>query len=222
MTEHYCLLPPESESLRASHDEAAPYELILASACALNPEHKRWRPASSLALQIKHNKLDQGLIFSWVGQLVMLNQLAEELSKQDIGGFRLRPATVRFRDGQLSHDYSELVVTGWAGVARPESGVCVTFACTGCSYKEYSGFDDASLVIDWDQWTRDDFFIVWPLPAIRLVTSRVADFLKQHQIKGYSLSTLDDYTGGGFTPGRLSDFMPADLAAKYGRPLGIE
>ena len=153
---------------------------------------------------------------------MILNELADKLSENGITGFRLRPATVRFRNGVVSNDYSEFIVTGWAGVARPESGVCLTFACPGCGYKKYSGFDDATLAIDWDQWTGEDIFMLWPLPKIRLVTSRVIDFLKQHQVKSYSVSTLDDFAGGGFTVGALSEFMPADLAAKYGRPLGIE
>jgi hypothetical protein len=223
MTEHYCLLRPKSERLFASWDDAVHHETAVASTCSVDPEHGGLRRACSLALQVGHNKRDEAMIFSWIGDLAISNELAEKLSKKGIGGFRCQPATVRFRNGELSRDYSEFIVTGWAGVARPESGVSLTFACPGCSYKKYSGFDDASMAIDWNQWTGEDVFMLWPLPKIRLITSRVADILDEQQVKSYTLATLDDYyRGGGFTVGGLSKYMSADLAAKYGRPPGIE
>ena len=38
-----------------------------------------------------------------------------------------------FRDGQVSNNYQELIVTGWAGIARPESGIWVQKAARGAS-----------------------------------------------------------------------------------------
>jgi hypothetical protein len=79
---------------------------------------------------------------------VIHSRLHEQFAKRGITGYRLRPATVRFRDGHVSQDYSELIVTGWAGVAPPESGIELTDACTGCGYKKYSALPNPEKTCD--------------------------------------------------------------------------
>jgi hypothetical protein len=158
--------------------------------------------------------------------------LIEEFEKHEITGYRLRPATVRFRDGYLSKDYSELVVVGWAGVARPESGIRLLTECPGCMRRTYSDLENVDLAIDWSQWSGEDFFVVWPLPMIYLLTKRVADMLNRFKVKHYSLGTLERYAkrpgstrtpaAGAISVGRLSLTMPEDVAIKNGRPLGLE
>jgi hypothetical protein len=45
-------------------------------------------------------------------------------------------------------------------------------------------------------------------------------------VKSYRLRGLDDFDQpvgvNGFTVGRLSNYIPEDLAIKYGRPLDLE
>jgi hypothetical protein len=121
---------------------------------------------------------------------------------------------------------------GWAGVARPESGIRLIEACPGCGYKRYSGLQEVEQLIDWGQWSGEDFFMVWPLPKFRLVTRRVADVLEGLKVKSFSLGSLRRIEvrkapaalqgSRGFAVGRLSAFMPQDIAVKYGGPLGLE
>jgi hypothetical protein len=146
--------------------------------------------------------------------------------QQGFTGYRVGPATVRFRDGVVSNEYSELIVTGWAGMASPDSGIQVVKSCPACHWKKYSGITDVEKLIDWSQWTGEDFFIVWPLPKFTLITERVAMHLLNTNVKSFHLKGLadDDRRVGssGFTVGRLSGSIPEDLAIKYGRPLGLE
>ena len=136
---------------------------------------------------------------------------------------------MRFRDGSKSTEYRELVVTGWAGIASPESGVQLEYSCTGCPYMKYSAIANYDNVVDWSQWTGEDFFIVWPMAAYKLVTERVAWWLLANNVKSVRLEGGFTERGGqpilstrGFTVGCLSDYLPEDLAIKYGRPLGLE
>src|SRR5258708_350692 len=186
MPEFFHLGEPESERLLASTDEAAPYQ-VRRITCPLNPDHNHSRPTSPVALQVKHNKQDEWMISSWLGERVVHQALVAEFEKRKFTGYRLKPATVRFRDGALSSDYSELIVVGWAGVAPPESGIHLIDECPGCMLKHYSGLQDAERLIDWNQWTGEDFFVVWPLPAIPLITKRVAEALGELQVKSYRL-----------------------------------
>jgi len=141
-----------------------------------------------------------------------------------VTGFRLKPVTVRFRDGHLSSEYYHLVVVGWAGIARSESGIRLIESCPHCLNKQYSPLVDGTKLIDWDQWTGEDFFMVWPLPNYTLITPRVAELLEKKHVKSYTLQhpVRDDWGERRFAVGRLSAHLPDDLARKYGEPLGLE
>jgi hypothetical protein len=167
-----------------------------------------------------------------MGPRVVHNSITTEFRNRGFTGYRLRPATVRFRDGTVSQEYSELLVTGWAGIARPECGIRLAESCPGCPYKKYTALKDSDQLIDWSEGTGEDFFIVWPLPMFTLVTRRVADALQSLRVKSYQLGTLRALerrfipdlltSAAGFTVGALSQFMPDDVAIKYGKALGLE
>jgi hypothetical protein len=191
---------------------------------------KGWRRLSDLALEVQHRKHDETLIASGMKRVIHTN-LAEEFEKRGLSGYRVRPATVRFRDGVLSKDYLQLVVSGWAGVARPESGIRLIEECSGCAHKKYSPLEDAGQLIDWSQWSGEDFFVVWPVPSC-LVTEGVANALRELKVKSYNFKSPQALENRdmppalrrnfGFTAGRLSALMPEDVAKKYGAPLGLE
>jgi hypothetical protein len=230
VTEYFRLHGPPSDRLSAFDTVEDPYEVSLCPVTSGIHQHRSIRRRGDLALEVKHRKRDQLMIWSFSQPVVHASLLAE-FAARGFTGYRLRPAAVRFRDGYLSQDYQELCVTGWAGLARPESGIRLLEDCPGCSYRKYSGLEDASRLIDWSQWTGADFFIVWPMPGYLLITRRVADLLASLAVKSYGLDTLSNRGESsvqarirrlGFTVGRLSQVFPEDLAEKYGSPLGLE
>lgn len=229
MTTYFNLRGPFSEHLLADGSQSAPgvkaqKEIIR---CIVNREHiDRRRRVSPLFLQVKHDRRDEEMIWSWGDGYVVHEQLLAEFEQQGFKGYRTGPATVQFGDGSISDLYREFIVTGWAGVAPPESGIRVVESCPGCYWKRYSPIANYEKLIDWSQWTGDDFFIVWPMPLLTLITSRVAQWLLSHNVKSFHLQGFEDrpplITSLGFTVGKLSEFLPEDLAIKYGGPLGIE
>lgn len=196
--------------------------------CPVNPSHKAMRRRMGpLHHFLKHNDRNQQIV--WGLQITMHKNAIEELEHQGFTGFRTNPAEVTFRDGVTSNDYLEFIVTGWAGVARPESGVRVIESCPGCKWQKYSAITDFEKVVDWSQWTGEDFFIVWPFSHHRFCTERAADWLKSSGLKSFSIVTPFErekrkryVMEGGFPGGLLSETLPEDLAIKYGRPLGLE
>jgi hypothetical protein len=228
---YFHLGDPESERLLGSRAKDAPYQLELRR-CPLNDEHRQDRRTTPLALEVKHANRDEQMITSWLGERVVHASLLAEFQKRGFTGYRLKPAMVRFRDGNVSRDYSELIVTGWAGIARPESGIKLLENCPGCHLKRYSSLLDSTQLIDWTAWTGDDFFIVWPLPSFTLITARVAEALQALGVRSYEIGTLRSLEQrflpsslpslGGFTVGRLSNVLPGDVALKYGEQLGLE
>jgi hypothetical protein len=157
-----------------------------------------------------------------LGECLVHEKLLAEFRKANLTGYRTRPATLRFRDRAVTTEYQELVVTGWGGMARPESGIKLRKSCPACRWKKYTPLTDAEQLIDWNQWTGDDFFIVWPLQMFTLITERAAELLLGLDIRSFAIAGLDDTCQFGFGTGRLSNRMPLDLALRYGGPLGLE
>jgi hypothetical protein len=217
MVTYFNLAAPDSDRLRADHMEGAPDEKEIVR--CRKGHLAVYRRISDLALQVKHDDVKQTMIWPWIAESCVVHErIVREFQDFKLTGYRVRPAQVRFRNGAVSRSYVELVVTGWGGVARPESGIRLLETCPECSWKRYSGLHDVEQFIDWNQWTGEDFFKVWPTPYT-LITCRVAEALLHLDVKSFVLQDLQEIPAivreSGFTVGRLSDRMPEDLALKY-------
>jgi hypothetical protein len=176
---------------------------------------------------LKHNRRDEHIL--WGRDIAVHASVIEKFKSQGFTGFRTKSAKVTFADGATSDEYKELIVTGWAGIARPESGMRLLDSCPGCLWKNYGPIHDFAQVIDWNQWTGDDFFVVWPLTGHKLCTERVAGWLEASGLRsfclGRGLELLEkrkERLSFGIPRGPLSDELPEDLAIKYGKPLGLQ
>ncbi len=207
-----------------SNKEFDRWERIPSPTC---DEHKTRRRVGPLHHFVSHNKRDELIV--WGLEIAVHASLVEQFEREGFTGFRTQPAFVTFRDSATSDEYREFNITGWAGVVRPESGMRVIASCPGCHWKNYGPITDFAQVIDWEQWTEEDFFFVWPLVGQRLCTQRVANFLKSTGTKnlriGPGFSLLQERPNSlhfGIPRGALSEYLPKDLAIKYGEPLGLE
>ena len=131
MIEYFRLTRPDSSRLPVVSNRETPEQVF---ECPTGG-HRLTSRSTKLALEVSHNRRDTWIISTLFDNMVFHARLLEEFEKRGITGYRLKPATVRFRDGVVSDDYSELIVTGWAGIAPPESGIELTEACGGCGYK---------------------------------------------------------------------------------------
>jgi len=198
------------------------------SACPVGGQHsKSCRRAGQLHCKLKHNDRQEHII--WGREIAVHESVIENLEREGFTGFRTQPATVTFLDGWTSDEYREFTVTGWAGVVREESGMRLLESCPGCLWKNYGPITDFDKVIDWDQWTGEDFFFVWPLTGHRLCTERAARWLETSGIRSFLLGREFELLerkrnslNFGIPRGALSEVLPVDLALKYGKPLGLE
>lgn len=224
MPTYFNLHWPKSERLMGENQSYANRE---DTECPITTEHiDGSRRVGPLSVRLAHNLRDETMIWCWIEGLVIHRRLLTEFEQHRLTGFRTQPAAVRFSDNSISNDYLEFVVTGWAGLARQESGIQLRDSCPACHWKKYSGIANYEKLIDWDQWTGDDFFIVWPMPKFILMTERAAMLLLENAVKSFTLGALDDVDPpvgrSGFTVGRLSSYLPEDLAIKYGSEHGLE
>jgi hypothetical protein len=140
-------------------------------------------------------------------------------------GFEVRPVEARFRRStERPPRLWELVVTGWAGMARPESGIRLDepASCSVCGHLRYTGLRNPGSLIDESKWDGSDFFMVWPMPMFVFVTDGVRRTVREHHLTGVRVVPVSDLgPADGFSPGRLSYSMPEERARELGEPLGI-
>src|SRR5580698_1411117 len=135
MTTFFNLLWPDSDRLKADNNKAQGKRVR--NVCPLTGAHNDGSPrVSDLYHEVKHNKRDELMI--WGAGISVHQSLVEEFAKEGFTGYRLKPALIRFRDGSTSDEYHEFVVTGWAGMASPESGIKLLESCPACQWKKYS------------------------------------------------------------------------------------
>jgi|SRR5271157_1167295 len=201
--------------------------------CSVNPGHQ---PLTRRALEkfqtaqvnaeVNHNRRDEPVIWtSPFPRCLVHSTFAAEMRSRGYTGYTFRSATVRFRDGYLSHDYRRLVVTGWGGLARPSSGIRIRNLCSGCDVREYSPLTDPKLLVDIKQWDGSDFFVVWPLSESIVVTQRVATLFQSAKLRSCAIRPLLAPPSAreiwqwkdGLTVIGLAAVFPKALAAKYRR-----
>jgi len=212
--------------------------------CPVDRSHRPWTKLdydidrrNSLTVELTHNRRDQLMIWATGPSSCLIHeQLAAEMDKRGFTGYQLVPSEMRFRDGVVSREYHRFVVTGWGGLARPESGVRLMRECSGCTLRVYSQLEDPRQMIDEQQWTGEDFFMVWPLNFHTLITARVADYLNSAKVQSCVVRPLVpigddvDYPLGfrypsadnvGATVRSVNLGYPPELARKYRRPPDI-
>lgn len=168
------------------------------------------------------------LMNTWYSEWMLSDRTVEIFASAGLTGYTLRPVHVTgYRHGPKEADVPrlrELVVTGWGGVARPESGMRPLSRCPGCNMIEFSDHTDPGKLFDVGQWDETDFFRIYPLMGYVFVTDRVRQLIQQHQLK-YAKFLLP----GQLPPGPLdsvcarplSEILPEPMASEIGKPLGI-
>jgi hypothetical protein len=167
---------------------------------------------------------------TWQSDWLVTVGAVHRLATSSLTGFETRTVQSRFAESsEETPELEELVITGWAGMASPESGIRLneSRSCQACGRLEYTCMTNPSQLIDVARWDGSDFFMVWPLPKYVFVSERVASFIQQQRIQGVQAKPLAEmgvsspHVTPGYVPGRLSYYMPDPRARCLGEPLGI-
>jgi hypothetical protein len=207
--------------------------------CPVNEGHQR-RGARKGNLVILFPSKIGDVVWTWYSDMLINDRVKHLFEKAGFTGFELKPVSIggivkNQRKNKLIEAkdnigiFWEMVITGWGGLAHPESGIqfLETQSCKHCGYLVYSHFKDTANMIDITQWDGSDFFMIWPLPKFIFVTERVADCIRKHKLKDCNLIPLekiplkDKDLFKTLSPGRLSYYMPGERAHLLGDSLGI-
>jgi hypothetical protein len=211
---------------RADWDDGMDLEQIL---CPVNPGHRRGgERTTNLRIVLSGNTIADVEDFIWLHECVIQDHVLQLFRENGVTGFEVKPVKARFEEGNNSPPILwEIVTTGWAGVAPPESGITLNKedSCTACGMLTYTKAKDYSKLINPEQWDGSDIFIVWPLPRYIFITDRLRKLIQAHNLSGCIFIEPKDLPfsqfDSGFSPGRLSNYMPEKRANELGQPLGI-
>jgi hypothetical protein len=153
------------------------------------------------------------------------------LEANDATGFELLPA-----DAELFYSHPpdkgtfwQLIVTGWGGVASPESGVREVEVEAGRA-REFTVPTRPDALIDRSQYDGSDFFRFWPYPTDIVVTRRIMSLFDREGIKHCDFYPLVDLgrvirmsiVGETTQALPLALYYPPERAENLGAGLGID
>ena len=195
--------------------------------CPVNAGHQRGgKRLANLSVALRGRGIED-FVWTWLSECLLQDRVLQLFQRSGFTGYEVKPAKVQFKHA-AEHEpprLSELIVTGWAGMASGESGIKLTKECRSCGLLRYSRCDNPGKLIEVSQWDGSDFFMVWPLPKFIFVTERVVQAIRDSRLTGAVLERQANMSFGmspGFGPGRLSYWMPEDRARKLGAALGID
>jgi Protein of unknown function (Gmx_para_CXXCG) len=218
-----CLRTPEKlrDSEIAEETDEIAFEPLV---CSVDEMHMPWgRRLTDLSLVLRTSR-PKDFLWTWTSDLLCTEDVLAALREAKITGFETRPAKVvsRARTKPTLPAYHEIVVTGWGGIAAPESGLELLRRCPGCQATEYR-ISDPTHLIDESAWDRSDWFRIWPMPKYHFISDRTAELLRTREFSGIDIVEADRVFSEPrkFGPGRLRSYMPEERARQIGEPLGI-
>jgi hypothetical protein len=137
MNDFYRLIHPPSSKMLAEWDETVKSVRIR---CPINEMHARsGRRVGSLNL-ILPKKFHGDYIWTWYSDLLLNDRALELFRKNQFTGFEVESTRSRYKGSDLSPPRLwELRVTGWGGLANPESGIVLDEpnCCDACQFLAY-------------------------------------------------------------------------------------
>jgi hypothetical protein len=224
LTNFWLLSAPDDTRGHADWDDSV--DLAGPIVCPVYPAHQRAGKRTSALHVVLPSAQVCDFVWTWTSECLVQESVLSLFEAEGVTGFVAEQATARFaRPDREAPRLSEIVPTGWGGIAPKESGVRLMpeASCQYCGLLVYSGFKRAVDLIDETQWDGSDVFIVWPFPRLLIVTERVARLIEAHELSGARLQRLADVRGTQQTvsPGRLSYWMPEERARSLGSSVGI-
>lgn len=220
----FLMTEPEGNRCVADLDPDAPYESVKIVCEAFPKKHARGRRVSPLDVIVPCDP-PPDVIFTYMSYCLIQDRVRELFEQEHLTGFTTGPAKARVERTRATISVRELSITGWAGMAPTASGIREDYRCEACGHLHYSELENPRALVEPKNWDGSDFFMIWPLPMFRFVTKRVVEVCEKHGVTGVTFQRNYPSPGrvkpSGYSPGRLSYYMPVGRAHALGDPLGI-
>ena len=197
--------------------------------CSVNPQHPTGKEGRicDLHVTLASDKVAD-FVWTWYSECLITDRVLDLFRKAEITGFKTKPVTVTgVKRGSLKNvpRLHEMIVKGWGGEVRKESGITVKERCPGCGRTLYGPVLDWSKAIDERRWDGTDIFTLWPLPAYIFAAEPVASLNRENGLRGSGVIPIADVTitqpkyALGCTVGRLEDYFSPKVARRRQRDI---
>lgn len=172
------------------------------------------------------------IMWTWYTDCLVQQHVLDRFTEAGLTGFSSQPVHLNFKNRELKErlqgeDVHEFIVTGWGGMARPESGIVRVPHPEGLDHLVYSHLADPEKLIDLAAWDGSDFFIVWPMPKHIFVTEKAKEVIEHNRFGNCQFVPVEELHISrhlpeiGFSPGPLEWYFPADRAKRMSEAFGI-
>jgi len=136
----------------------------------------------NLWIDIKRPKIGD-FVSTVFSDWLITDRVAEIFKGHNLTGYELHP--VKVCNKKLDYNLWELVVTGSAGRAHPDSGINLKFHCQYCGLTRYTPIKKGvGIIVDETQWDGSDFFTIIEYRKFVLVTEKVKKIIEENNLKG--------------------------------------
>ncbi len=178
--------------------------------CNLNPGHQRVGPrVGQLSVELNKKVMKNQIAWTWYSNCLVSQNSLEVFRNASLTGFDIQSVEITQKGSIVDHSFSELLVTGWGGVAPEACGVKLLESCPACGLLRYSAVTDWNHLIDLDAWDGSSIFMVWPLPKYIFLTEKAAEIIKILGGDSTDVIPIGDLEPqkGELSPGRLGNWL---------------
>ena len=179
--------------------------------CLKKPGHQRaGKRVGQLSISLPERAMKHSFAWTWYSDFLVSETVIRKFISSSLTGFETQPVEVWRKGVLIDHDFKQLIITGWGGIARKESGVRLLEECPACGFLRYSAVTNWQELIDWNMWDGSDFFMVWPLPRFIFITEKASSIIQQLNKDSVQIIPISEMESQNdeLTPGRLSYWYP--------------
>jgi hypothetical protein len=223
MQRFFSIADPEDRrdsELAAIADESQPTPWVR---CQVNPTHDRGGWYDPLVLKLRSSPKD--FISGWSTGQQCSAEVKTRIEAAGLTGARFHEVTVKlaYKGRRETLPYYRLEPIGFAGLPPRGAGLRQLDYCPACKYR-YLQIDNLKQLVNPSTWDGSDFFWVWPLSSVLLMSERAANFFKAQNFSGVRVIREDEiyFSWNRFGAMPLADRYDAETAKKLAASIGIE
>jgi len=166
------------------YSESEEFKPFITVKCPKYPGYQRGERDFNVNLWIDIKKPKLGDFVSTVySDWLITDRVAGIFKAHNITGYRLQP--VKVCNMKLDFNLWELIVTGSAGRAHPDSGLKLRLHCEYCGLTRYTPIKKRiGIIVDEKQWDGSDIFTIVEYWKYVLVTEKVKRIIEENKLRG--------------------------------------
>lgn len=165
------------------------FDPFISIKCPKYPGHQRGERDINVNLWIDIKKPMMGDFVSTVySDWLITDRVVEIFKEHSLTGYELHP--VKVCNKKLDFNLWELIITGKAGKAHPDSGIYVKEHCEYCGSTIYSPIKKGiGIIVDEAHWDESDFFTITEYYKYVLITEKVKKIIEENNLKGVRVAS---------------------------------